>query len=65
MIKQLRTAADEFKKCGACEQWLDDCDPKIKGVCKTINGQLLEALLTATGYKDIECVDMLRKGIVA
>ncbi len=62
MVSALEEADRLMRVNGVCEAWLNGCDPEIKAVCGTINGQLFSALLEATRFRDARCVDTLRKG---
>jgi len=62
MVEQLQQAATELRQSGACARWLEKCDKTVADVCNTINGPLLETLLVSTGYKDLDCINMLREG---
>ena len=51
-----------MRESGECERWLEGADAELKTVVKNVNGPLLQALLEASGYEDVECVELLRVG---
>ena len=48
---------------GSCKAWLQYGDEHIQGVAKTVNGPMLHDLAKSVGYQDMQCVEMLRRGV--
>ena len=42
--------------------WYQGCDAWVRKVAGAANGLLFQQLLEATGYCDVDCVNMLRHG---
>ena len=51
-----------MRESGECARWLEGADEELKNVVKDVNGPLLQALLEASGYEDVSCVELLRVG---
>ena len=62
MISKLEQANIAMKQSGLYDTWFGDADLELRGVTKEVNGALFEALLRATKYSDVECVELLRSG---
>ena len=62
MISQLEFADQQMRENGLCDDWFRDVAPEVRTVSGSANGPLLQQLLTAAGYHDVECVEMLREG---
>ena len=62
MVPQIEFAAAQITASGMQHDWLARADPEARRVIKHVNGPLLEQLLTATSYKDVNVVSMLRDG---
>jgi hypothetical protein len=52
------------RKRGDCKKWLAHADPDVKKLSETVNGPILELLAKRIKYKDAECIEMFRKGIL-
>ena len=51
-----------MQQSGWKPRWFADADPETIKVAGDANGSLLEQLLSQTGYHDVACVELLRKG---
>lgn len=52
-----------MQQSGWKPRWFADADPETIKVAGDANGSLLEQLLSQTGYHDVACVELLRKGV--
>ena len=62
MISSLESASASMRESGLCEDWLASGDCYAQRISRDVNGQLFGQLLSAAGYGDIGCVDLLRHG---
>ena len=62
MVTQLENAATLLREAGECEQWFMGCDKTVSKVAASVNGPLLEQLLTACSYRDAACTELFRSG---
>ena len=62
MISQLERANEEMWRSGLCEKWFEGCDAATRRVAGRFNGPLMYALLSAAGYEDAACTDLMRHG---
>ena len=49
-----------MKNSGEQRRWFGDADEGVLAVSGQSNGHLLEVLLVAAGYHDVECVQLLK-----
>ena len=61
-ISKIEEADKELRASGLAEQWFGGADSITKRVAGAANGYLLERLLVQSGYTDVDCVNLLRKG---
>ena len=61
-LTKLEEAGDRMRKSGLCRAWFGDADQCTLDVAGGCNGQLFEQLLTASGYHEVDCVNLLRGG---
>ena len=64
LIAQIEKAGQQLRISGAVDKWFCDDDAEIRRVCKGVNGHLLEVLLRAAQYPDIDCLNLLRHGLL-
>ena len=62
MILKLDEADRAMRQSGLCDEWFEGADWQTKAVAGAANGPLLSALLSASGYVDMTCAELLRKG---
>ena len=62
MILKLEEADRAMRQSGLCDEWFEGADWQTKAVAGAANGPLLSALLSASGYVDMTCAELLRKG---
>lgn len=64
--ERMMVAIEDFDKrsrqSGACEAWFSSADLHTRKVAGKANGFLFETLLRASGYADVDCVNLLREG---
>lgn len=58
----LEDAGSQLRASGACDAWFGSCDDITRRVSDGVNGPLFTRLLEATGYVDVECVELFRTG---
>ena len=58
----LEDAGSQLRASGACDAWFGACDDITRRVAGGVNGPLFTRLLEATGYVDVECVELFRTG---
>ena len=51
-----------LRVCVPMQGWYQGCDAWVRKVAGAANGLLFQQLLEATGYCDVDCVNMLRHG---
>ncbi len=62
MVAQLERADAELRASGRCAQWFSGCDATTLAVSGTMNGYLLQELVTVSGHCDTECANFFRSG---
>ena len=62
MMQKLELANKYMQETGVCLLWFGAADKEIKGLTSGMNGPLLETLLKASKYEDVECVALIREG---
>lgn len=62
MIDQIERAGDAMWNSGLRDQWFKDADANTRHITKHVNAALFESLLKESGYCDVECVELFRKG---
>ncbi len=62
MISQLEEIDQRMRASGWQKRWFDASDEKVTAVASKANGALIEALLHATGYVDVECCNLFQHG---
>ncbi len=62
LILEIERKAEEFRRNGDCERWLQQACPIIKEAAAAVNGPLLEYLAHLIGHGDLDCVDLFRYG---
>ena len=63
IVVALELADTKMRESGLCHEWFQDCDEVTRRVSREANGQLFQDLLVAAGYRDAECVELLRQGL--
>jgi hypothetical protein len=61
-VCKIKSLGEKLRREGACREWLQECEPSVRGVLKDVNGPLLEELLRDLDYEDVRCVKLLRGG---
>ena len=64
VIESLEEAHAAMTTSGARRASLRRSHPTVRRISRRANPLLLEKLLLATGYKDVACVNLLRKGVL-
>ena len=62
MITAIEEIDLKTRQSGLCNLWFGDADEHTRAVAGTANGYLFQTLLRASGYNDVECVNLLREG---
>ena len=62
MLSRIEEAGEAMRASGMCDAWFGDADSTLKKVAGSVNGPLMKALLEASGYESMECLDALRRG---
>ena len=62
MVAKLEEADRAMRETGHQQLWFKKADPSVVQVAGECNGFLFEQLLRASGYGDVECVNLLREG---
>jgi hypothetical protein len=62
LISDIERMAQEFRRNGDCDSWLQHACPLVKGMAAGVNGPLLEHLALAIGHDDFKCVNLFRYG---
>ena len=62
MVAKLEEADRAMRETGHQQLWFKGADPSVVQVAGECNGFLFEQLLRASGYRDVECVNLLRDG---
>ena len=63
MLAKLEEADRALRATGRQQLWFNGADPSVLQVAGSCNGFLIEQLLRASGYCDVECVNLLREGV--
>ena len=62
MIAAIEEIDVKTRRSGVCQHWFGDADVHTRAVAGGANGYLFQTLLRASGYADVECVNLLREG---
>ena len=62
MMRSLEEADARLRDSGISAEWFRRCDDTTLAVSGQCNGHLFEQLLRASGYVDVDCVNLLREG---
>ena len=62
MVSKIEEANAALRESGLSDAWFGDADATTLAVSGVCNGHLMEQLLRASAYEDMDCVNLLREG---
>ena len=63
IMLRLEKLGEKMWEQGTCEDWLMSLEKGVRGIVSEVNGKLLLELGCAVHHNDMECVELLRKGV--